>query len=150
MPNESISIVYEPLGSVGDLNYYHETILYTNANGDQFIATSFPTGNPPPANSNGYNLSQAAVAAANSAPSVYGTLDVQTGSITTFNSQWVNQLLGTPQNPNPSEVVASSADLSQQWNNIVLAEQQLASSLSDMMLNHPTFLTSRKNLLSTS
>lgn len=56
MAIETISIVYEPLGSIGGTYYFHETILYTNANGEQFVATSFPTGNPPPENSNVYNL----------------------------------------------------------------------------------------------
>ncbi|TND01461.1 MAG: Hemolysin-type calcium-binding region [Gammaproteobacteria bacterium] len=126
MSNETIHVVYEYLGSFAGLDYYHETLLYTNANGQQFLATAGPTGSPPPENSNSYNVSQAASAAANSTSSVYGSLDTKTGAISTFEDQWVKQLLGTPQNPNPSEVVATGADLSQQWNNIVQTEQQIA------------------------
>jgi hypothetical protein len=49
MSNATIQIVFQPLGNIFGLTYYHETLLYTNAQGQQFYASAGSTadGNGP-------------------------------------------------------------------------------------------------------
>ena len=118
MSTEKIEVFYQSL-----LVGYHETLVYTDANGQQFIATAGPTQNP---GNNSYTFSQAADAASNGTSSVYGNLGTTVASISSFSQNDIDRMLGITGNPNPSEVVATGTDLSQQWNAIVYAEQQIA------------------------
>jgi hypothetical protein len=121
MVNEKIEVVYMKVRTVLGVDIFHETLVYTNANGERFIATAFTTLNP--ANTGALDVSQAAIDAANGKPSVWGTLDTKTGPITDFtNTQgganWMAALLGAPGNPNPSEIVATGkglGSLSAKW-----------------------------------
>jgi hypothetical protein len=126
MATETIQVVYEKLGNVMGVSYYHETLLYTNGAGEKFIATAFFTGQPP-ADSDLSNVSAAASAASSGGTSPYGTLGAVNGSV---NSPDVTQkvdvgnLLAVD---NPRETVASGADLSGKWNTIVAAENAITS-----------------------
>jgi hypothetical protein len=44
---ETITVYYEPLGTIFGLTYYHETLVFTNSAGEQFIATSYASNIPP-------------------------------------------------------------------------------------------------------
>ncbi|SRR5579883_2834482 len=118
MANETISVVYEPLGVFDSITYYHETLVYTNSSGEQFIATAGPNGSPPAGNSQFYDVSEAGSAAASGTTSVYGTLATQSGPISNFSQAALTGWLGTSSNPNPSEVLATGADLSSKWDDI--------------------------------
>ncbi len=126
MANETISIVYEPLGVFHGVTYYHETLLYTNSDGDQFMATAAPSSQPAPGTGDLDNISNASGAAMTNGQSPYGTLITNTGALSSFDPADVSRLLGSTANPNPSQVVASGADLSTKWNQIVSAENELA------------------------
>ncbi|GAA5171559.1 hypothetical protein [Viridibacterium curvum] len=115
---ESISVVYEPLGTFFGTEYYHQTIVYVNSQGQTYISSGFPTGTPPANTSNISNVSQASLANAQGG-SVYGNLQVIAGPIndpSVYQSLNIGQLL----NPsNPVTVVAQGNDLSIQWAQIV-------------------------------
>lgn len=121
MANESIRVFYEPLGQLGGNNYYHETLLYTNALGQQFIATAGPTGSPPAGTSNATQILQPSIAAETGGTSIFGTLWASSGPLSNYNSQQLDGYLGPAGNPNPSDLVAVSANLSQQWASITSA-----------------------------
>jgi len=36
MGTETIAVYFKPLASIGGLTYYHETLVYTNAQGQTF------------------------------------------------------------------------------------------------------------------
>ena len=54
MSNETIQVFFEPLETIPGTGkvFYHETILYTDSSGQQFIATAGPTGPKPTGLSN--------------------------------------------------------------------------------------------------
>ncbi len=117
MSNETIKVIYEPLGSILGVEYYHETLEYTNSSGQDFFADSGPTSTP--GGSQLYDVSEAAGAASTSGSSVYGSLFCASGTAsqvaavvgqTGFNNQTAAS--------NPSSVVDSGANLSQQWSAI--------------------------------
>jgi hypothetical protein len=151
MSMESITVVYSFISApdiplVGGVAVFHETLLYTNAQGQQFIATAqafnqMPTGNA------FVNLISSANSVLTGSPSPYGTLDAQTGSVLnpsifpsyalqpgqTF-QQAINGMLGTlspyangSTQTNLTEVVATGTDLSQTWNKITATYQQIDS-----------------------
>jgi len=47
MSNETIKVYFEPLGTKDGLNYYHQTLVYTNSQGYDFVASAGSTSNPP-------------------------------------------------------------------------------------------------------
>jgi autotransporter passenger strand-loop-strand repeat protein len=126
MPDETISVVYEKLGSIGGQAYYHETLVYKNAAGDIVaIATSGPTISPP--GNQFFPFSESAVAAKIGLPSLYGFLHATIGAPSDFQQTDLDRLLGTAASPNASEVAVTGLDLSSQWNVIVQKEQQISS-----------------------
>ena len=121
MANETIQVVYEPLKTIPGLDktFYHETLLYTDSSGQQFIATAGPTGKQPVEVSDLLSaLGEAAVGNNTS----WGTLTCTTGSAETFPEEWKNKLIDPS---NPSVTLATGEDLSQQWNKITQAEQEI-------------------------
>lgn len=137
MANETIAVVFEPLGFLPGTAtiYYHETLLYTDASGQKFIASCFATGAGPDGPVSG--ISSLAKGATGSTTS-WGLLACIAGSITApeiMNTLNVAQLLAPS---NPTTVVATGADLSQKWNQIVTAEQEITNqqfSYSPLTLN---------------
>ncbi len=75
---ETISIYFEKLGGVGGVDYYHETIVYTNASGVKELATAYASKVPTPSIS---GLSDAASAAKTGSVSDYGVLQTETAPI---------------------------------------------------------------------
>jgi len=59
--DETIKVYFEPLGSIAGDTFNHETIVYTNSSGEQFIAMSYAS-NSGPSGSSVANLSEAASA----------------------------------------------------------------------------------------
>ncbi|NIE81789.1 hypothetical protein, partial [Asaia sp. As-1742] len=116
MPNESIAIVYKPITSpLGDVAY-HETLIYTRADGSMEYA--FATPSSPASDSAAMKAldlvdTEAAVAVGASSP--LGTLVKQSGSIDASNT---SEILGSSNAPWHQEEVASGSDLSSQWNTI--------------------------------
>ena len=106
---------------VGSILVYHETLVYTNSDGQQFIATANP--------STPYlNLQEAAgqyftptpgsdLAPGN--PSPYGNINTTVGPVSSFPQQDVLAYLGTSANPNLSYTLAEGDNLSLQWASIV-------------------------------
>jgi hypothetical protein len=125
MASETIQVYFEPLGSIEGVTYYHETLVYTNASGEQFLATAYastsPTGNPIA------NLSEASSAAVSDGSSPYGKLITQWGPLSSLSPQEVDHWLGTPSNPYPSQTLATGSDLSAHWNSITQAYSEIGS-----------------------
>ena len=44
---ETIEVYFQPLGQFKGIAYYHQSLLYTNANGDKFLASAGPSGEGP-------------------------------------------------------------------------------------------------------
>ncbi|MBF0560735.1 MAG: hypothetical protein HQL37_01715, partial [Alphaproteobacteria bacterium] len=128
MSKETISVVYEKLDSIAGKGYYHETLLYTDANGQQSLASSYPSARDVPIASFGaHNVSQPLTANTSGDSSIYGILTTTVGPISNYSKEQKDGWLGAPTNPYPSEVVASGDDLSQQWAAIDQANHQIGS-----------------------
>jgi predicted Zn-dependent protease len=124
MADETIKVYFEPLGSIAGDTFNHETIVYTNSSGEQFIATSYAS-NSGPSGSSVANLSEAASAVTSGSSSVYGTLITQWGPASGMSQADLAHWLGSPDAPYQSQTVATGADLSQQWSTITGAYFQI-------------------------
>jgi hypothetical protein len=126
MANESIQVIYEPLGSFLGMEYYHETLEYTNSAGQEFFATSGPTASP--SGNALYNVTQAASAAATSGGSAYGTLFCVAGTQSQVSSVIGPGNFDSQTSVNDDRVVvASGSNLSSQWNAITTVCSQVNS-----------------------
>ena len=131
MANESITVYFEPLGQVGGVTYYHETLIYTNSAGVSQYLTSGPSGSfTPTGNVNA--LSQMSAASDNQAtnqPSAWGTL--QAAPVGIVPSGGIEGLTTSDtSNPNAtyaSTIIATCTDLSAQWSTMVSTAQQISS-----------------------
>ena len=108
MPEETIQVVFKPVASIGDVIGYHETLVYTAANGRREFASAYasethPQGNPVA------DLVQASAAVHDGAASPYGVLKTETGDAAGLD------ILGRPSHPLHLETVAHGADLLIQW-----------------------------------
>jgi hypothetical protein len=115
MTNETIEVFYKrmPVGN-------HETIVYTDTNGNRFIATAEAEKYKGGISNIPYNLyavAQSISAALHNSESAYGKIVTYIGPAPTDD---VENMLGTS-----SVVVASSIDLSNQWAAIVHREQEI-------------------------
>lgn len=124
MAQETISIVYKPLGDIAGVEYYHQTVVYTNSSGQVSIASGTYTGNP--TGNNVFNASQASIAANTGGTDIYGNLGTNVGPESDFTDDQLINLFGTRDNPFPSQVVATGSDLSGQWNDLVTEENSIA------------------------
>src|SRR3954449_12642592 len=105
MANESIRVVFEPLGSFGGVNFYHETLVYTNSAGQSFLATSYASNSSPSGSQIG-NLSEASSAVNSGSSSAYGTLVTQWGPESGLTQAELDHWLGPAGNPYPSKEIA--------------------------------------------
>lgn len=120
---ETITVIYEPLGGgILGINYYHETLAYTNSAGVTVYASAGPNGDP--TGPSLYEVSQAASAVASGGSSNYGTMFSYTGTAAEMGDKIDNFASQISPN-NPSEVIAESDNLSTQWNSIVSAAGQI-------------------------
>jgi hypothetical protein len=94
--DNTLTTIFEPLGTIAGVTYYHQTLEYVNSSGDAFFADSGPT--KAPSGDTLSAVSQAAIDASdgNAASDPYGTLFCVTGTEaqivavigqTAFNSQ---------------------------------------------------------------
>jgi hypothetical protein len=129
---ETIEINFKPLGQIPGTgtDWYHETLLYTNSAGQEYIATCYATGAGPTGLAG--TLSQLGSAAASGGSTSWGTLGCASGSVT---DPAVIQALGGQNELNslinpgdPTEIVGSGSNLSQQWAEITQAEQEISAS----------------------
>ena len=126
MPAESISVVYQPVVSFVGLTAYHETLVYTDASGNQHFATA-GASTPEPGGSSLSNISQASSAVASGTTSVYGTLQVVNGSVADLSNPEHDRMFGPPNAPFATQVLTTSSDLSGQWQSILNTENYIAS-----------------------
>jgi hypothetical protein len=126
--NETIQVVYKPLNyPVLGQYLYHETLVYTNSQGEQFYTSGDYSNDKGNLNQElgiggvADNLVAAAVDVEYDVPSVWGVLTTSTNiSLTSANQVGItNDANGKAY---PSEVVASASDLSGQWAAINNAE----------------------------
>ena len=129
---ETIKVIYENLGQIPGTgtDYYHETLLYTNSQGQQFIASGAASGQNPPTTLLG-QLS-ALSAAATGAPTAYGTLQSFVVPVDSLAAAVIWPNITTPGAPgsilaenNPQVTVATDFDLSGAWAKIAQAEQEV-------------------------
>src|SRR3989454_1456274 len=126
MPAESISVVYQPVVSFAGLTAYHETLVYTDASGNQSFASA-GASTPEPGGSSLSNISQASSAVASGTTSVYGTLQVVNGSVADLSNPEHDRMFGPPNAPFATQVLTTSSDLSGQWQSILNTENYIAS-----------------------
>ena len=118
---ETISIIFQPLGSLFGKEYYHETLTYTNSSGVTQYATAYPSNTP--TNSNLVSALSGVVTAAQNANSGsqgggYGVIESTIGPVSSLNQQQFAKLFATNGSANDQQIVAQGADLSSQWNQI--------------------------------
>ena|SRR5258708_30212496 len=107
MAAESIRVHFQTLLSVGGKIFYHETLVYTNADGQQFYATAYapklPPGEDPGTISGvatiGSDFGAASSAAATNGASPYGTIITQWGRVNDLSDRDREHLLGPPTHP---------------------------------------------------
>lgn len=107
---ETIEVVFEKLSDAPQ--YYHETLIYTDATGAKHLATAYATTIPP--GSLGA-LSEAASTATAGKPSPYGVMVTETAKVSDLPQASQDHWLGTAESPYPSIVVSKGADLGTQW-----------------------------------
>jgi hypothetical protein len=119
--NETISVYFEPLGTFNGLNYFHETIVYTNSSGQNFFLTSGPTI---AASASGSNVIGALSDEIANTPSAFGVL-FSPGSqqLTSANAVGITQ--SSSGVPFTSTVVDTGTDLSAVYQTMVNEEQSL-------------------------
>jgi|GEM_PF-5525618 len=122
---ETIKVVYEPLGTLAGVTRYHETLVYTNSQGQIFVASAGPNGNP--TGSSLSNVAQASTAVETGSTSPYGTLYAVTGSVNDASVKTALNLDQLLSPSNPTETVASAADLHAQWDRVTSAEGSIQS-----------------------
>jgi hypothetical protein len=121
--SESISVVYEKLGTIAGVSFYHETLLYINSAGQQFFATSGPSATEVPG-SEISNVSVAISDASNGTASPYGTLSNVYASV---NDPEYATLVDRQLDPNNArEVVATGDDLNTKWQTILNTEDMIS------------------------
>ena len=114
---ETIEVFYEPVKVIPGttLGGYHETLLYTNSEGVQFISTCGPSGKG--AGDASTFISQAGSAAATGIETDWGTLTCNFNPVSSsgFSTVELNNLIGPA---NQRQTVASGEDLSSAWDKI--------------------------------
>src|ERR1700683_5871075 len=82
MTNETIKIYYYPVDSIAGLTVYHETAVYTNAEGQYFYSEATDTVPNQSLNlsyvGTAHNMVAAALEVSSDDPSVWGTLEANT------------------------------------------------------------------------
>ncbi len=136
---ETIAVYYKPLGSILGKTYYHQTLVYTQADGAQRFLNAFPF-NPllvSPNNPNGAyqptgisdalsKVTGAAVDAQTNTASAFGFLVSQEGLITLQNAGGITSDENTKALYD-SLVVGSGDDLSLKWAQMQAVEADIAS-----------------------
>ena len=120
MSTETIQVVFKPLYTFAGEQYYHETLVYTNSQGQTFFTSIGPTNDANEIGASSAQLSATVSAAsdvASNTPSQYGTLLAQINQA--FNS---SNSTGVTHGQNGtayfSETVDFGFDLSSEWNTI--------------------------------
>ncbi len=111
LPEETIQVVYKPVASVGDITGYHETLIYTAADGRREFASAYASETHPQGNA-AADLVRASAAVHDGAASPYGVLRTEAGDAAGLD------ILGRPGHPLQSETVAHGANLSLQWSRV--------------------------------
>jgi hypothetical protein len=130
MSDEKIQVYFKPLAGG---KFFHETLLYTNSNGEQFYATAYATKVPEgetPDTSAGIadiasDVGTASAAAATNAVSPYGTLITQWGPVKALSPDAIAQLFGPQGQPYDSQTLLVRPDLSENWSRIEQAYFQV-------------------------
>src|ERR1035437_6342345 len=119
MADQTISVVFELLGTIPDTNieFYHETLVYKDANGNTIGVASMAWSNTNVPKGTAENFISSEVEGNNGLPTVFGTLVVNANPD-------LSQLLAPA---NPVVPVYSGADLTSQWNTILATENAIAS-----------------------
>ncbi len=124
MANESIAVYFKPLSTFSGLTYYHETLLYTDSNGVQYLVTAYDSID---AAGTIRNVSEAAAAAEYGFASNFGTIVTQVTPLSALSQDEQAHWLGTAANPYTNQVLATGTNLSQQWASISQAYQEIGS-----------------------
>ena len=98
MTTESIDVYFEPIGTVGGLIYYHETLVYIDSNGVQYLATAYASDTSPQGNKIS-NLGQAASAAESGGSSNFGTIVTEGSPLSSLFSAEIEHWMGSSTNP---------------------------------------------------
>src|SRR5947207_3109752 len=123
MVAESIRVYFKPLYSVGGKIFYHETLVYTDSNGQQFYATAYapkaPPGEDPDTISGltkiGSDFASASSAVATNDGSPYGMIITQWGRLDDLSHKDRKGLLGPAGQPYDSKILKVGDDLSSNW-----------------------------------
>lgn len=103
MASETITVYFEPLGTVDGYTFYHETLVYTNSDGVSYYATAGTSSNSLSSSNGGGSIDP------------FGTIITQWGPVDSLSTQQLQQWLGPGQNGNPYPTqVLTGNDLSQQ------------------------------------
>jgi hypothetical protein len=137
---ESIKVIYEPLGP----GYYHETLLYTNSAGQQFIQSCYPTGE----GGNYYSMVTAVASGVYGANTSLGKLECWSGSVTSQGAadRWGNLSTNLLAASNPVFTVATGQSLSSQWGTIT----QTGQAINGMNLNYSPLTLNSNSAATTS
>jgi hypothetical protein len=133
MATESIRVYFQPLLSVGGKTFYHETLIYTNSDGQQSYATAYapkaPRREGPDTISGkariGSDFTDASSAVATNGASPYGTITTQWGRVDDISDLDRQHLLGPPDRPYDSQILKVGDDLSGDWSKTVQAYSQI-------------------------
>jgi hypothetical protein len=133
MAAESIRVYFQPLLSVGGKTFHHETLIYTNADGQQFYATAYapkaPPGEDPGTISGkatiGRDFGAASSAVSTDGASPYGTVITQWGRLDNLPNRERDHLMGSPGRSYDSQVLKVGDDLSPNWSKIEQAYFQV-------------------------
>jgi hypothetical protein len=107
MENETISVVFQPLGSIAQVTDYHETLVYTNAIGQEEYATAFASNAAPNGNVISATAQATVAASTNVTTSPFGTLQVENGLVSELSdAQYVN-MFGSDASPRFSALVSA-------------------------------------------
>jgi hypothetical protein len=83
---ETIKVVYEPLGQILGVEYYHETLVYTNSAGETYLASAFYTATTTPANAeSNIELAESAMITGNASQSPWQAIGTVSGAPTDSN-----------------------------------------------------------------
>ena len=113
---ETISIVYEKLA----FDQYHQTLVYTQTNGEKQFATAVAGKTPAGLPSTLAALSSSPVSAMSGSSSSFGELKTYSGKVSALSQREQEHWLGSSQSPYPKKIVASGPSLSEQWRKIQL------------------------------
>ena len=129
MAAESIRVYFQPLLSARGKTFHHETLVYTNSDGQRFYATAYASRLPPGENLGtssgkaaiGSDFARASSAVATGGASPYGTIMTQWGRVEDLSDKEREHLLGSRVYPYDSEILKIGDDLSGNWSDTVQA-----------------------------